>query len=219
MNSSSTRAHPPLPSNIQSKLHLHYFNRPIARHIPRAERWRTIDTRSLLAVPAAPTDWIALPTSLTARLAAHLDGEVRVRVLSERHDRFLTSERDLLETPARAGRIREVQLEVRGTPFVVARTVFPTATARVANRALMSLGTRALGSLLFGAMRAPADLRQYARLCPRSSLWQTLYAHLPQHAEHLWARRALHRLQGQPLLVTEIFLPRLLDEKQRAASA
>jgi chorismate--pyruvate lyase len=193
---------------------LPHFNRPIARHVPRAERWRTIDARSLQAIPAPVLDWIALPTSLTAHLAAQLDGEVRVRVLSERHDRFLTSERDLLCTPARTGRVREVQLEVRGTAFVVARTVFPSTTARVANRALMSLGTRALGSLLFGAMRAPASLRQYAKLCPRSSLWRTLHAHLPAHAAHLWARRALHRLHGEPLLVTEIFLPALLDEKQ-----
>lgn len=185
--------------------------------MPRAERWRSVDRRSLPGVPDIAHEWIALPTSLTAHLAARLDGEVRVRVLSERHDRFLTSERDLLGTPARTGRVREVQLEVRGTPFVVARTVFPAATARAANRALMNLGTRALGSLLFGAMRAPSSLRQYASLCPHSSLWQTLRAHLPADAQQLWARRALHRLRGHPLLVTEIFLPRLLDGNQRGA--
>ncbi len=186
--------------------------------MPRAERWRTIDTRSLQTLPTAAADWIALPTSLTAHLASQLGDEVRVRVLSERHDRFLASEHDLLCTPARAGRIREVQLEVRGTPFVVARTVFPAATARVANRALMRLGTRALGSLLFGAMRAPASVRQYIKVCSRSSLWRTLHTHLPECAGHLWARRALHRLHGEPLLVTEIFLPSLFDGTRPAAS-
>jgi chorismate--pyruvate lyase len=147
---------------------------------------------------------------LTAQLAAHLAGEVRVRILSERHDRFLTSERDVLGTIERAGRVREVSLEVHGEPYVVARTVFPARTARGANRALLHLGTRALGSLLFNAMRAPAHLRQYTNLHASSSLWRTLRGHLPEHVGGLWARRAVHRLHGEPLLVTEIFLPRLL---------
>lgn len=177
--------------------------------MPRTERWHPIEPRSLHRVPEPARAWIALPTSLTARLAAHLGCEIRVRVLSERHDRFLTSERELLATPARAGRVREVQLEAHGEPFVVARTVFSTSTARGTHGALLHLGTRALGSLLFGAMRAPASTRQYASLSPASSLWRALRTHLPHEPHQLWARRALHSLHGHPLLVTEIFLPRL----------
>jgi chorismate--pyruvate lyase len=188
---------------------LHHFNRPVARHVPRAERWFATEPKSLRTVPPEARRWIALSTSLTAQLAAHLEGEVRVRVLSERHDRFLTSEREVLDTLDRAGRVREVRLEVHGMPYVVARTVFPASTARGANRALLHLGTRALGSLLFSAMRAPANLRQYTRLRPTSSLWRTLHVHLPEDVGGLWARRALHRLHGQPLLVTEVFLPHL----------
>ena len=134
-----------------------------------------------------------------------------MRVLSERYDRFIASERELLGTVARSGRIREVQLEADGVPYVVARTVFSNGTARGTHGALLHLGTRALGSLLFGAMRAPASLRQYAHVARTSALWRTLDAHLPLDAEQLWARRALHSLQGHPLLVTEIFLPRLSE--------
>jgi chorismate lyase len=151
--------------------------------------------------------WLALRTSLTAHLGAHFGATVTVRVLSERHDLFLAAERELLGVTARAGRIREVQLEVRGRPYVIARTVFPKSTARGLNRGLLHLGNRALGSLLFGAMRAPATLRQYASLTPNSTLWRTLRTHLPDDARQLWARRALHVLHGRPLLVTEIFLP------------
>jgi chorismate--pyruvate lyase len=188
---------------------LDYFNRPVARHVPRAERWFATEPESLHRIPVLARHWIGLRTSLTAQLAAHFDADVSVRVLSERRDRFLTHERDLLDTIARTGRVREVQLEVRGVPYVVARTVFPARTARGANRALLHLGTRALGSLLFGAMRAPASIRQYTSLRPTSSLWRALRTHLPEDADRLWARRAVHLLHGRPLLVTEIFLPHL----------
>lgn len=160
-------------------------------------------------MPAEARHWIALPTSLTAQLAAHLGGDVRVRILSERRDRFLANERELLGTIDRVGRVREVRLEVHGRPYVVARTVFPASTARGANGALLQLGTRALGSLLFSAMRAPANVRQYTSLCPAASLWRALHGHLPDDVQRLWARRAVHLLHGQPLLVTEVFLPLL----------
>lgn len=189
-----------------------HLKRPIARYVPRAERWYPLEGRSLHPIGEPARTWIELPSSLTARLTTHLQCDIRVRVLSERHDRFIASERELLGTAARSGRVREVQLEANGVPYVVARTVFSTETARGTHGALLHLGTRALGSLLFGAMRAPATVRQYARLTPVSSLWRALHTHLPDSADRLWARRALHSLQGHPLLVTEIFLPRLLGE-------
>jgi chorismate lyase len=83
-------------------------------------------------------------------------------------------------------------------------------TARGLNRGLLHLGNRALGSLLFGAMRAPATLRQYASLTPNSSLWRRLRTYLPSDTKQLWARRTLHVLHGRPLLVTEVFLPDVL---------
>jgi chorismate--pyruvate lyase len=181
----------------------------IWRHVPRPERWTTLDARCVRSIPEPARQWVTLGTSLTAALATHLGEEVKVRVLSERHGRFFANERDLLGTLARAGRIREVQLEVRGVPYIVARTVFPHGTARGANRTLLHLGTRALGSLLFGAMSAPTTVRQYIELRPQSSLWGALHDHLPREADRLWARRALHLLQGRPLLVTEVFLPTL----------
>jgi chorismate lyase len=175
--------------------------------VRRHERWHLADSQSLQRIPLPARHWLALHTSLTAHLGGHFGEAVQVRVLSERHDHFLVSERELLGVTARAGRVREVQLEVRGRPYVVARTVFPTSTARGLNSGLLKLGNRALGSLLFGAMRAPSTVRQYTSLTPTSSLWRTLRTHLPHEATQLWARRALHVMHGRPLLVTEVFLP------------
>jgi chorismate--pyruvate lyase len=179
------------------------------RHVPRADRWFPTTHDELRRTPIAVREWLGWPDSLTERLADHLGDRVQVRVLSEREDRLLIDEREHLGMMARKGRIREVQLEIRGEPYVVARTVFPDATARVMNHALRQLGTRSLGSLLFGALRAPVSCREFTRLERHSSLWRTLGDHLPVAVHSFWARRALHVLRGQPLLVTEVFLPRL----------
>jgi len=176
--------------------------------VPRADRWFATAPSTLNRAPPAVRAWLGWPDSLTERVAEHLGDRVQIRVLSERVDRLLSDERAHLDVRARTARVREVQLEVRGVPYVVARTVFPDSTARVMNHALRQLGTRSLGSLLFGALRAPVHLREFTRLEASSALCCVLRDHLPAHTD-LWARRALHRLQERPLLVTEIFLPAL----------
>lgn len=179
------------------------------RHVPRHERWFDTTSTRWFGVPSHVRGWLDWPTSLTQRIGDHLDGTVRVNVLSERYDRLLAAERALLGIAGRSGRVREVQLEVRGKPYVVARTVFADAAARGANRGLRELGDRALGSLLFTSLRAPVVVREFASLTPRSSLWRALHTALPADERHLWARCAVHSLRAQPLLVTEIFLPQL----------
>ena len=179
------------------------------RHTPRANRWCLTNSHELQRAPVAARSWIGWPDSLTERIGARLDGAVRIRVLSERIDRLMIDEREHLGSIARSARIREVQLEVRDQPVVLARTVFADSTARVMNHALRRLGTRSLGSLLFGALRAPVRTREFTQLSTQSALWRVMAAHLPADVHSPWARRALHLLQGHPLLVTEIFLPRL----------
>jgi chorismate--pyruvate lyase len=182
------------------------------RYVRPADRWQPITPDVLHQTPVSVRDWLGWPDSLTEQLSNHLGDRVQVRVLSERVDRLLADEREHLTTVSRMARIREVRLEVRGTAYVVARTVFPDSTARVMDNALKQLGTRSLGSLLFGMPRAPVCARELTCMRSNSALWRVLSRHLPSDSSALWARRALHRLQGQPLLVTEIFLPQLFTK-------
>ena len=179
------------------------------RHTPRANRWFPTNSHELRRAPPALRHWIGWPDSLTERIGERLGGAVQVRVLSERIDRLLIDEREHLGIFAHGARIREVQLEVSGEPVVLARTVFADSTARVMNHALRRLGSRSLGSLLFGALRAPVRTREFTRLTRDSALHGLMSRHLPAAAEAVWARRAVHLLQDRPLLVTEIFLPQL----------
>lgn len=183
--------------------------------MPRADRWFTTSASNLRRAPFAVREWVGWPDSLTERVAEHVGNRVQIRVVSERQDRLLADEQTHLGVCARTARIREVRLEVGGSPYVVARTVFPDSTARVMNHALRQLGTRSLGSLLFGALRAPVQLREFTRLETASALFRQLRLHLPDRPD-LWARRALHLLQDRPLLVTEIFLPELWSTTPRS---
>lgn len=204
--SNEISSQPPLPPTVLRQRRI-----AAPRHTPRANRWFLTNSHELQRVPLAQRHWIGWPDSLTERIGERLAGAVRVRVLSERVDRLLIDEREHLGIVAHSARIREVQLEVRGQPVVVARTVFADSTARVMNHALRRLGTRSLGSLLFGALRAPVRMRQFTRLTHDSALHAIMSQHVPPATGTLWARRAVHLLQDHPLLVTEIFLPHLFE--------
>jgi chorismate-pyruvate lyase len=48
---------------------------------------------------------------------------------------------------------------------------------------------------------------EYARFQPQHTLYQQATAHLKQPPKVLWGRRILYRIDGNPLLVHELFLP------------
>ena len=76
---------------------------------------------------------------------------------------------------------------------------------------MRGLGNRSLGSLLF---RHPLVQRQslhYKALRYHHPLYQSAAAVLNNPPHSLWARRSLFYLHNAPLLVTEVFLPEILD--------
>lgn len=113
-----------------------------------------------------------------------------------------------------AGWVREVLLRCEDQPLVFARTVMPVGILRGHYRALRHLGSRPLGSLLFG--------RDTIRRGPLTVACLGPAHHLRQRAEALtgqdrpaWARRSVFRVGAKPILVTEVFLPTLLGRLER----
>lgn len=145
--------------------------------------------------------WLTEPASLTARCQRQC-ADFRVRLLAQRKGHSLADEgggRTLVQ-------VREVILECDGIPVIFAHTTLSTAANGRLTRWLARLGTRSLGSLLFtfpGFQRGPIE---YRRLDKRHPLFRRA-VHLAGDAKHLWARRSWHRLGGQRVLVTEVFLP------------
>lgn len=140
--------------------------------------------------------WIRDPGSLTARLVARAGGTFRVRVQRLAWARPALDERLQLRIPGGEwALIREVILEGRGVPWVVARSVIPRHTLAGPNRRLRHLGSKPLGAFLF---RDPTLRRDGVRVV------RTPDGH--------WGRRSRFVLRGRPLLVAEYFLPALLAD-------
>ena len=106
---------------------------------------------------------------------------------------------------------REIELLAADLPIVYARTLIPETTLQ-AHPWLRDLGETPLGE----ALARQADLRrgplEFAMLPTRSELYaravESIYTAPPSS---LWMRRSWFGLPGGRLLVTEVFLPAVLE--------
>jgi chorismate--pyruvate lyase len=166
-------------------------------------------------LPGDLQSWLAEPGSLTKRLRQIYGGSFGVKVLFNRWKPAYIDECRLLDLdPARFQLIREVLLHSNGAPLVLARTVLPLATIRIARRNLSHLGNRPLGEVLF----AYPDLqrRQRQLSCAAPNIWSAPLQTVESMEKPVWGRRTVYAIHNQPLLVAEFFLPALLAEQKIA---
>ncbi|MDB5936905.1 MAG: chorismate--pyruvate lyase [Massilia sp.] len=175
----------------------------------RQALWR----RYVGAVAPAMRGWLTVGGSLTARLIAH-SSAFRVQRLHQRVALCLADEANAIGLQ-RPGRVweREVLLRCDGEPVVYAHTVVPM-TATASDWPLFgTLGERSLGTTLFSDPLVRRGELEFARLRAGHPLVQRARAALgdpaPNSVYH--ARRCLYRRHQGTLLVTEVFLPAVLD--------
>lgn len=156
--------------------------------------------------------WLTEPDSLTAR-CQRACSDFRVRLLNFGKGRALADESAGEAAGGEAGRglawVREVALECDGRPVIFAHTTLATAPNGRLSRWMAGLGNRSLGSLLFSYPGFERGAIEFLRLDARHPLYRRAAA-LGEPAAlgaTLWARRSLHRLGRQQVLVTEVFLP------------
>jgi chorismate--pyruvate lyase len=164
-------------------------------------------------------DWLTTPGSLTARLVRHSQS-FRVQRLHQRSAICLPDEARAIGLP-RPERVweREVLLCCDGVPVVFAHTVVPTSCTASDWPLFSALGERSLGSTLFYdplVLRGPlefARIRAGHPLTRRAlaALGGTAAAAMVQAGTHFHARRCVYRRHQGLLLVTEVFLPTVLD--------
>jgi len=170
-----------------------------------------------LNAPAGYLPWLTEAGSLTARLKAHSDS-FRVQCLHQRTARCLSDEAAMIGLH-HAGRVweREVLLRCDNTPAVFAHTVVPTSATAADWPLFSALGERSLGSTLFGDPLVRRGVLEFARLRKGHPLAQRARAALVESgaaavdAPILYARRCLYRRRQGTLLVTEVFLPAVLE--------
>jgi chorismate lyase len=106
---------------------------------------------------------------------------------------------------------RNVFLYADGKPVVFAHSVVAAHHLHHAWHALQHLGSRPLGALLFShplVKRAPL---RFKALKPGHPLYRQAATVMETLPPRLWARRSVFTLHGASLLVTEVFLPNILE--------
>lgn len=172
--------------------------------------------------PAALRDWLTTPGSLTARLVA-ASTAFRVQKLRQAGSVCLADEAAALGLP-RARRVweREVLLRCDGRPVVYGHTVVPVSATAHDWPLFSALGERSLGSTLFHDPRVVRGQLEFARIRPGHPLLARVRSALAAQddAEEggaaapdatYFARRCVYRRRQGLLLVTEVFLPAVLD--------
>lgn len=172
-------------------------------------RWHTVNAASRAQLPPRWRPWLLDDSSLTAKLQARSRGHLQVQVLAQYRGRPRLSEARLLRLPPlRQCVIREVLLKgPGGVPWVFARSLFPLTSLTGRLRHLTRLANRPLGAYLFSHPRLERSPIQVAALPPG----ECTSAPEPVRNQPLWGRRSLFYLYNKPLLVSEIFLPALLE--------
>jgi chorismate--pyruvate lyase len=175
------------------------------------QRW--FQRRQLFSkhVPVNVQGWLFDPASLTARLKQKCTADFRVEVLSQAILKPRLDELNVLEMGyGNYALIRQVRLCCGEACWVYARTVIPFSTLTGKQRKYANLGTRPLGAMLFADRTMQRDEVMVTSL-PGSQLPSGLG--LAQD-DIVWGRRSVFRVAAKPLLVSEYFLPALLEDSK-----
>ncbi|ALK98865.1 chorismate--pyruvate lyase [Massilia sp. WF1] len=166
---------------------------------------------------AAMRDWLCTPGSLTARLIAH-SRQFRVQKLRQAGNLCLADEAAAIGL-ARPERVweREVLLRCDGEPVVYGHTVVPLSATAQDWPLFSALGERSLGTTLFHDPRVRRGQLEFARIRPGHPLLARVQAALAREGRSpgsdtvYHARRCVYRRRQGLLLVTEVFLPAVLN--------
>lgn len=156
--------------------------------------------------------WLINSGSLTARLQhRYQDFEVKP-VLLEYAKTLLHEAKPLNLAPHKTALIREVLLMGNKNAVVFAHSVLPRNSLRGRWLGLSRLGNKPLGATLFGNPQVKRTPLIYKKLTPSHVLYQHAVKHITIKPSHLWGRRSVFSLNCASIMVTEVFLPQLLDK-------
>lgn len=155
--------------------------------------------------------WLIDNGSLTAALKRRCPG-LKIKRLRQALDRPNADEYRLLGlAPKERALIRDVMLLCNDRPLVFAHSVIPRTGLAGPWHSLSRLGNRPLGEALFADPRIVRHPLQYRRLDRRHPLYRSASLVLGLMPRYLWARRSVFARNGYPILVTEVFLPDVLQ--------
>ena len=166
---------------------------------------------ALISVSYHQRNWLQDRGSLTRRIQDRCTG-FRVQPVFQSLSRIYGDELDIMELrPSELAMVREVYLYCGNTPVVFAHSVVARRNLRGAWRGLSGLGNKSLGTVLFTNPKIRRTPLEFNKISRGHFLYDRACAKLSTKPANLWARRSLFTLHGQSILVTEVFLPAILD--------
>jgi chorismate lyase len=160
-------------------------------------------------LPEAVQSWTYEAGSLTQRLRDFYGNAITVSILFHQWRTPYLSERRQLQLPQhRYGLIREVMLHTNGKPLLLARTIIPEETIKVAHRNLAHLGSRPLGEVIFSYPDLERITMDFTMTPP--AIWSPQARQKSTIDQDIWGRRTVYAIHKQPMLVSEFFLPEIL---------
>jgi len=156
--------------------------------------------------------WLAERGSLTRRIRRRCPYFFSVRAV--RYDAGKAGRGEARQMGVRAGgpaRRREVYLYCGDTPVVFAFSLLPMRSLCGRWRNLRQLGAKPLGERLFTNPQVRRAPLRFKTLTRRHALYRRAARILSDPPPRLWARRSVFRFHDRPILVTEVFLPGILD--------
>ncbi|TAN69330.1 MAG: chorismate lyase [Methylobacter sp.] len=161
-------------------------------------------------LPENVQSWTYEPGSLTQRLRDYYGAAIRVKILLQQWNTpFLTERRLLKLHENKYSLIREVLLHADGKPLILARTIIPTKTIKAAKSNLAHLGSRPLGEVIFSYPKLER-IEMDVTLIEPSTWTQPAIAEV-NIDQPIWGRRTVYAITQRQMLVSEFFLPGVLE--------
>jgi chorismate--pyruvate lyase len=167
-------------------------------------------------LPENVQSWVYEPGSLTQRLRNYYGDKVGVNVLLQQWNTPFLTERKLLKLhESKYSLIREVLLHANGKPLILARTVIPPKTVKVAKSNLAHLGNRPLGEVIFSypkLERIEMDVTLInSSPIEQRPIWTQSAIDKASIDQPMWGRRTVYAIAQRQMLVSEFFLPGALE--------
>ncbi|MGB5209290.1 MAG: chorismate lyase [Gammaproteobacteria bacterium] len=172
------------------------------QHSPR---WQGPDAKGALPAAEPLRSWLLETGSLTARIR-HSGDRFALELLGEGVEPANPDDLRLLGSSDRSLHVRRVRLSGHGTQLVFACTLVPLQTL-ARHRWLANLGDQPLGDALASQAEISRTDFEFACIDELDPLYADALQGTDIAPDKLWARRSLFTVQGDPILVYEVFLP------------
>lgn len=173
--------------------------------------WQAITRASQQQIPQPLHDWLIDTGSLTAKLRRTCK-HFAVHLIEQTQRSAHPQEAELLELDVQDRLLdREVQLYCNDRPVVYARSLIPIKAISDRFKDLDALGEKPLGEKIFSDPQLSRSPIEWSILTPGHRHFQHACENVSPHPDCIYGRRSLFYGAVKPIMISEFFLPEILD--------